>query len=115
MRTIAQVLLVVVATISCFALADAAIGTLHWTDVLKILVFPAATIPMSRRVRGEALFVWLFMAGAIVLAKLLVEWMPVTALRVAYGIVLCALGWLVKRREAPERANSVRHKADPSE
>ena len=102
MRTLRLVLLAIVIAVSSREVANAGSGTLYWWQIFLILAAPVATTLMARRVRGVYLFLWLFAAGAIVLAELVVGTTPPSVARLAYGLVLCAVGWYVKRREAPD-------------
>jgi hypothetical protein len=92
-----------VTALSSREVADARSGIQYWWQILLILAAPAATIAMNRRVRGVWLFLWLFSAGTIVLVEIVVGETPMSVPPVAYGLVLFALGWYIKFREAPAK------------
>jgi hypothetical protein len=103
MRTLRHVIMALVTALSSREVADARSGIQYWWQILLILAAPAATIAMNRRVRGVWLFLWLFSAGTIVLVEIVVGETPMSVPPVAYGLVLFALGWYIKFREAPAK------------
>ena len=108
MRTLKHVLLGLLIATSCRVLVDLPMSVSGWLErvweIALLLALPVVTIGMSRRARGVILFLWLFLAGVMVLGEMLVGIVTPSMPLVVYGALLCALGWYVKVREtSPEK------------
>ena len=56
---------------------------------------------------GIVLFLWLYLAGGVVLGEMLVGITAPSVPLVIYGAVLCALGWYIKIREtSPDKVKT---------
>jgi len=108
MKILRQVLLALLVAIGVRVLVDVPMGASNWLEIIwelaLLLAIPVVTWRMPRRKRGTYIFLWLFMAGVLVLGEIMLGIAAPSVSLVIYGVVLCSLGWYVKVREmTPER------------